>query len=659
MPREAQPLRLASGERVHRLAEPQVPQPHGDGRGERSADLAVLAEEVARLVERQVEDLSDVAPAEGDLEHLGPEAAAPAVGAGDEDVGEELHLDPLQAVPLAGGAAPAAGVEREVRGREPPRARRRRRGEGAPHGIERLQVRCRVAARRAADGGLIDEDALLEPPADVDLVEAAMERLRLRFAGDAGGPPRGPLGIQLLRTKDPPRRTPPSGSGAPGQRLRGAQRLVKHVLHERALAGSAHPGHARQDAQRDRHVDPLEVVAAGALDLEALIASGDAPARRDRDRLPAREVASRQRGRALEDAGEGPLVDDPPAVPARAGAEVHHVVRLAHHLRLVLHHEDRVAEVAQSLEDTDQPPVVARVQTDAGLVEDVERVDQGGSERRGEVHPLDLAPGERPRLPVEREVTQPDLHQVPQPRPDLGQQQPGRPLFERREGQRVEEPRGLPHGQGVHFRDVEPPVEAEQHRLLLEARAAASRADDVGSVAGEEHADVHPVRAPLQPAEEAPDAVEAGVPFHDEPALRLLEVAEGDVRRDPARAAEGRQIPLRVPERLRLPGSHGAGGDRLAGIRDHFRQIDLDGPPESLARPAGADGRVEREEPRRGLPVEGVARRAVQRGAEAHLAAVVEDHRRPAPTVPERVLDRLGDPPRLPGADREPIHHHG
>ncbi len=75
----------------------------------------------------------------------------------------------------------------------------------------------------------------------------------------------------------------------------------------------------------------------------------------------------------------GALRDDPPAVLARAGAEVHEVVGGAHRLLVVLDHDHRVAEVAQPLQRGDQLRVVALVQADRGLVEDVQHAHQRAS----------------------------------------------------------------------------------------------------------------------------------------------------------------------------------------------------------------------------------------------------------------------------------------
>jgi hypothetical protein len=79
-------------------------------------------------------------------------------------------------------------------------------------------------------------------------------------------------------------------------------------------------------------------------------------------------------------------------VHARAGPQVDDQVGPLHELVVVLDDDQRVALVAQREEGRDQPLVVARVQADARLVEDVEDAGEVGAELRGEADPLGLAP---------------------------------------------------------------------------------------------------------------------------------------------------------------------------------------------------------------------------------------------------------------------------
>ena len=80
---------------------------------------------------------------------------------------------------------------------------------------------------------------------------------------------------------------------------------------------------------------------------------------------------------------------------------------------------DGVAQVAQLLERANQTVVVALMQSDAGLVEDVEHVDQLRANLRGQSDALALAAGQRGRLTVQRQIVQTDLQEEVQARADL------------------------------------------------------------------------------------------------------------------------------------------------------------------------------------------------------------------------------------------------
>ena len=81
---------------------------------------------------------------------------------------------------------------------------------------------------------------------------------------------------------------------------------------------------------------------------------------------PALRAMSRRRARGDQFAAE----------PSGAGAEVDHVVGALDGLLVVLHHQHRVAQVAQLRQRVEQAAVVARVQADGGLVQHVEHAAQ-------------------------------------------------------------------------------------------------------------------------------------------------------------------------------------------------------------------------------------------------------------------------------------------
>ena len=98
-----------------------------------------------------------------------------------------------------------------------------------------------------------------------------------------------------------------------------------------------------------------------------------------------------------EDPVDGPLGHHLAAEAPGARAQVDDMVGRADRVLVVLHHDHRVAEVAQALQRAEQPLVVALVQADARLVEDVEHADQPGADLGGQADPLRLAAGERRR----------------------------------------------------------------------------------------------------------------------------------------------------------------------------------------------------------------------------------------------------------------------
>ena len=100
---------------------------------------------------------------------------------------------------------------------------------------------------------------------------------------------------------------------------------------------------------------------------------------------------------------------------ACAGAEVDEVVGCAHRLLVVLDDDDGVAEVAQLPERGEQTRVVALVQSDRRLVEDVEHADETRADLRREANALRLAARQRLRGAAEREIVESDVDEEAQP----------------------------------------------------------------------------------------------------------------------------------------------------------------------------------------------------------------------------------------------------
>ena len=142
----------------------------------------------------------------------------------------------------------------------------------------------------------------------------------------------------------------------------------------------------------------LQVVLAGAVDGELAALGARAADGGHRDLAATGEVLRRSiesgwSSRSCDRAG----VDDLAAVLAGAGADVDDPVGGPDGVLVVLDDDQGVAEVLEPDQGLDQPLVVALVQADRRLVEDVEDADQAGADLRREPDPLRLATRQRAR----------------------------------------------------------------------------------------------------------------------------------------------------------------------------------------------------------------------------------------------------------------------
>ena len=161
-----------------------------------------------------------------------------------------------------------------------------------------------------------------------------------------------------------------------------------------------------------------------------------------------------------------------PAVLARARPHVDEPVGGAHHLFVVLDHEHRVAEIAQTLEGADQLVVVALVQADRRLVEDVEHAHELRSDLGREPQTLRLATRERRGRAVELQVADTDVVEEGEPFPDLLDDPGADQLFGLGQLQPVEELEGAGDR---HLRELVDVLLADRNgeHLGLQARALA------------------------------------------------------------------------------------------------------------------------------------------------------------------------------------------
>ena len=121
-----------------------------------------------------------------------------------------------------------------------------------------------------------------------------------------------------------------------------------------------------------------------------IFAGALAPLLRDRHTLSAAEIGAGLRFLALHNVLERAGTDDLAAVYAGARSDVHDIIRGTHGVVIVLDHDQRIARIAQALHCCNELFVVALVQTDARLIEDIEHVDQLTADLGGETDALTL-----------------------------------------------------------------------------------------------------------------------------------------------------------------------------------------------------------------------------------------------------------------------------
>ena len=183
------------------------------------------------------------------------------------------------------------------------------------------------------------------------------------------------------------------------------QGLDQNVAHQRTLARAGNARDADEHAQRNLHVDSLEVVVRGAADDELGVAGGAALGG-DFDPPPAGEILpgdALRLGDHLVDRSGG---HDVPAANARPGAKIDDVVGRPHRVLVVLDDDHRVALVAEPGERFQQAVVVAGVQADRRLVEDVQHAHQPAADLAGQPDALHLAAGKRRRGALQGEIFQ-------------------------------------------------------------------------------------------------------------------------------------------------------------------------------------------------------------------------------------------------------------
>ncbi len=354
-----------------------------------------------------------------------------------------------------------------------------------------------------------------------------------------------------------------------------------------------------------------------------------------------------------------PLEDDLAAVLAGTGAEVDHIVGRPNRFLVVLDHDDRVTEVAQTDQRGQQPPVVALVQPDGRLVQHVQHARQVRANLGGEANALPFSTRQRHRAATERQVPDADIVEEAQPIADFLEQAAGDELLPRRQRHRPEDSLGLGYGQ----------VDVEGHRLALHANSEALGLEPVAAAGGTRSRGsirlqlltLGPCALVVSAAEVRDDALEVlaeglRLALGTASAAPGLPAAEDqdvtDLLRQPSERCGRVEIEGSGQGQNRLlkgfgvgapPGGDGSPRDRAAIVWHDSRGIEVDHRAQPLAVLAGTMGRIEREGTRRDLGHVDVAVGAGQPSGEQPVSPFERVHDHHALGQIEGDLDGLAD----------------
>ena len=180
----------------------------------------------------------------------------------------------------------------------------------------------------------------------------------------------------------------------------------------------------------------------------------------------------------------------------------------AHHLCIVFDYQHRVADVAQIFEQTNQPIVVARMQTDRWLVEHVKRADQRRAEIGRELNSLRFAAGECRCESIESQVVEPDFNQKPQPASNFEKNSFGdRGLFSRELERSKKSAASLI--ESAQTSGKRSSADFHVARFLTQPAAAAIRTQRVAAILRKKDAHVKLVLLCFQPIEETAHAAQS------------------------------------------------------------------------------------------------------------------------------------------------------
>src|SRR5437660_5057802 len=193
------------------------------------------------------------------------------------------------------------------------------------------------------------------------------------------------------------------------------------VVNQSRFTGTRHPGYANHHSERDVDVGTLQVVLRCAANLERARTNQAAILWRFDFEL-ASQVLRRERLSAFNHFTSRALKNYFAPELARPRTDVNELVRRQHHFRFVFDNQNGVPDIAEILEYANESRIVARVQANRRLVENVKRADQRSSQVGRKLNSLRFSARQSRSEPVESQVLKTDVDQELQPASNLVEQ---------------------------------------------------------------------------------------------------------------------------------------------------------------------------------------------------------------------------------------------
>ncbi len=334
---------------------------------------------------------------------------------------------------------------------------------------------------------------------------------------------------------------------------------------------------------------------------------GAPPPRGHGDLLLPREILPGERRLARQDRFRRARRHHVAAVLPRPRPHVDDEVRGPDRFLVVLHHQHGVPQVAQLGESGQEPPVVALVQPDGRLVQDVEDPHQRRADLGGQPDPLAFPAGQRGRGPGEVEVVEPHVGEERQARPDLLEDPRGDLLLPRGQRERRRRSRAPPRTERAVTASIPFPPTRTHSASFLRRAPPHSAARPVVHVPGKllpDNLRIGLPGAPLQVVHHPLERLGVGVlprplleeepdrlprrPVEDEVPHPFRQLPERHVEREIVLPGERRERLVVEALHPAVPGRDRPLPDRSIRVRHDQLRVEVDGRPQPVAPGAGA-----------------------------------------------------------------------